>query len=394
MPVARKLIFIAQHPIHYHAVIYRRAAADPALDSVVYFMQDLWAEGGYEPEFGQAVNWGVSLTDGFRYRVFRNISPFRNGGGFLKFINPGLVWAVLTGPKATVYIHGMNYVSHVGCMLAAVLSGKKLILRTITYDLSRPSGFRGLVRKLIYRTLFLMPSAFLYIGQHNRDFFRDHGVAERKLVHAPHIVDNDFFAARQLTLSPPAIRARLGIAPDSKVIAFVGKMSDRKQCSALLQAFLAADLGPGWTLVLVGTGDEWELLHKLAAPAGPRVVFTGFLNQIQICDVYAVADIFVLPSLSETWGLVVNEAENFGCAVIASDKVGCAPELVEGRAGLVFPAGDVTALTEALRRLAGDPALLARMKQGALDTIRNWNVTGYIKGLKKAIAQVEGEPVS
>ncbi|MEJ1969761.1 MAG: glycosyltransferase family 4 protein [Rhizomicrobium sp.] len=382
----QRLVFVAQHPIHYHAVLYRRAAQDPSLDSCVYFMQEAWAEGGYEPEFGQRVDWGVPITDGFRHRFFRNLSPFRNGDGVLKFFNPGLVWAIFAGPRATVYIHGMNYLTHIGCMLAAVLSGKRLILRTITYDVTKPRGLKGFVRNAIYRLMFKLPSAFLYIGKHNRDFFVNHGVAQRKLVHAPHVVDNAFFAAKDAALREQDVKARLGLAADDGVIAFVGKMSERKQCSALFQAFVEADLGPKWTLVFVGTGDKWDELHALAADTAARVIFTGFLNQIELCDIYKITDIFALPSLSETWGLVVNEAQNFGCAVVASDKVGCAPDLVEGRSGLIHPAGDVAALAGALRRLALDPALLEAMQAGARRTIAQWDVEHYIAGLKRAIA--------
>src|ERR1700747_1707414 len=148
MPTPHKIVFVAQHPIHYHSVFYRRAAIDTQLDAEVYFMQEAWASGGFEPEFGKQVDWGVPLTSGYRWTEFKNLSPGRDGQGFLKFVNPGLIWKVLTSDHATVYIHGMNYFTHVGCMLAARLSGKRLILRSITDDLARPGGFNGFVRSL------------------------------------------------------------------------------------------------------------------------------------------------------------------------------------------------------------------------------------------------------
>jgi glycosyltransferase involved in cell wall biosynthesis len=381
-----KIVFVAQHPIHYHAVIYRRAAADPQLAAEVYFMQGAWASGGFEPEFGKAIDWGVPLTAGYRSTQFTNVSPMRDGQGFFKFVNPGLIWKIFRSDHATVYVHGMNYFTHVGCMLAARLSGKQLILRTITYDLAPPSGLKGLLRRCIYRILFKLPTKFLYIGTHNANFFRAHGVPDKKLVYAPHVVDNSFFQSQREALrgQEASIKQSLGIAPEKRVIAFVGKFTSGKRVSFLAKAFRAASL-ENWTLVAVGDGEENERLRSLAREAGPQVVISGFLDQKAICRIYAIADILVLPSVSETWGLVVNEALNFGTAIIASDKVGCTVDLVADRTGIVFPWRDFEALTNAIRRVADDEEYLEQMQQSGLRLIAGWDVGRYVNGLKKAI---------
>ena len=75
---------------------------------------------------------------------------------------------------------------------------------------------------------------------------------------------------------------------------------------------------------------------------------------------FDLATVFVLPSRHEPWGLIVNEVMNAGRAVIVSDEVGCQPDLVEdGVEGCVFPAGDVAALTDALRRVLATPETAA-----------------------------------
>ena len=77
--------------------------------------------------------------------------------------------------------------------------------------------------------------------------------------------------------------------------------------------------------------------------------FVGFVNQTRMPEVYAVSDILVLPSYSETWGLVVNEAFACGLPAIVSDRVGCAPDLVmDGLTGSTVPAGDVGRLADAI----------------------------------------------
>jgi glycosyltransferase involved in cell wall biosynthesis len=94
---------------------------------------------------------------------------------------------------------------------------------------------------------------------------------------------------------------------------------------------------------------------------GERFVAPGFVNQSQVGRYYAAADCLVLPSAwGETWGLVVNEALQFGLPVVVSSRVGCHPDLVvEGETGYVFTAGSVESLAERLAAIAAGPSLEA-----------------------------------
>lgn len=109
---------------------------------------------------------------------------------------------------------------------------------------------------------------------------------------------------------------------------------------------------------------------------GAPVRLLGFFNQTEMPEAYALADALVLPSETETWGLVVNEALACGMPAVVSSGVGCAPDLIEADAtGETYPMGDVDALAVAMERalhLAQDPAtphaLHAKMKTYSLDT--------------------------
>jgi glycosyltransferase involved in cell wall biosynthesis len=102
-----------------------------------------------------------------------------------------------------------------------------------------------------------------------------------------------------------------------------------------------------------------------------------------------MASVFVLPSRHEPWGLIVNEVMNAGRAVVVSDDVGCQPDLVEdGVEGCVFPVGDVSALTEALRRVLATPETAEVMGRRALAKIQTWDFEEDVRGLRRAIAQV------
>jgi glycosyltransferase involved in cell wall biosynthesis len=117
------------------------------------------------------------------------------------------------------------------------------------------------------------------------------------------------------------------------------------------------------------------------------VRFLGFRNQQELPLLYAMADLLVLPSIREPWGLVVNEAMAAGCAILASDRVGAAKDLVrDGVNGAVFPAGSVPALAEALERLFADSNRLAEMGRQSRAMIEHWSFNEDVAGLRAALA--------
>jgi glycosyltransferase involved in cell wall biosynthesis len=142
--------------------------------------------------------------------------------------------------------------------------------------------------------------------------------------------------------------------------------------------------------VIVGDGEERGALERQAKENGLEGVrFCGFRNQSELPGFFDLATVFVLPSQHEPWGLIVNEVMNAARAVIVSDDVGCQPDLIEdGVEGCVFPAGDVAALTDALRRVLATPETAAAMGQRALAKIQTWSFEEDVRGLRRAIAEV------
>src|SRR5439155_3721448 len=137
-------------------------------------------------------------------------------------------------------------------------------------------------------------------------------------------------------------------------------------------------------LVYVGDGPLRPQLETYTKKSGiQHVYFMGVKNQTELPQFYAMADIFVLPSGFEPWGLVVNEAMCFGLPVIVSDQVGAAGDLVHhGLNGFVYPAGQVSILAEYLRALVADPAKGQRMGEISKQLISQRN---YLQDTKKVL---------
>jgi glycosyltransferase involved in cell wall biosynthesis len=113
----------------------------------------------------------------------------------------------------------------------------------------------------------------------------------------------------------------------------------------------------------------------------------GFRNQSEMPAVYSAADVLLLPSAEETWGLVVNEALACGCPVAVADKVGCGPDLAsDGITGRTFATGDVAdcarAIAELLDAHPGSKAVRRLSSAGSLGDAAN----GIVKAARFAMA--------
>jgi glycosyltransferase involved in cell wall biosynthesis len=160
----------------------------------------------------------------------------------------------------------------------------------------------------------------------------------------------------------------------------------------LVDAFIAiARDRPDWDLVIVGDGPfKAELVSRIPKDLSDRVIFAGFLDdQATVSAIYRNCDVLVLPSDFEPWALVINEAVCAGLAVVSSNVVGAAAELVrENVNGRLFAPGDLQALTRILSEITGhgvsDP-----LKAGSAEVLSDWRKRGDpVAGLLAAVKSV------
>jgi glycosyltransferase involved in cell wall biosynthesis len=215
------------------------------------------------------------------------------------------------------------------------------------------------------------------------------------MVFSPHFVDNQRFAQRatEARASRGEVRARWGISPNAVVMLFAGKFIPLKRPFDFVQAVvLAARRSPQVVGLMVGDGPLRAEIEAAIQQAQAPISLTGFLNQTEIPKAYGVADALAVPSSEESWGLVVNEAMACGLPVVASNQVGCVPDLVVAdRTGYVFECGDMETLSSSLIRLAGDPDLRAHLGQAARERVGRYTVQAAADGLCQALARCSGQ---
>lgn len=166
------------------------------------------------------------------------------------------------------------------------------------------------------------------------------------------------------------LRAELGLQSSQRVIGFVGRLVREKGIPELLAAFAEVHLAlPGTALLIVGPddpdkGDAMSHAAVIGACPGLRVICAGYRHDMP--DLYALMDVFVLPSHREGLPQTLMEAAAMGVPAVATDVRGCREIVVDGETGLVVPPGNAPALAAALVRILRNPAEAAALGRQAV----------------------------
>lgn len=395
-----RLAYLVTHPIQYQAPLLRRLAREPGFDLTVFFCSDFSAKEFWEPTFGRVIEWDIPLLAGYRYEFLPALGG-RQRVSFWRPFNYGLGRRLKEGRFQVLWIHGYNRWFHWLALAAAKRRGLKVLIRD---EATLTSARRHLGKRLLKTGFFAwlnrLADGFLAIGSLNREYYRHYGIPDEKIFWMPYAVDNAFFQeeARQAAPRRQERRLELGLAPGRPIILFMGKLERRKRPADLLAAYIrliqrGAPARPPY-LLFVGEGGQRRPLEEVAREMKLEDVrFLGFKNQSELPAFYDLCDVLVLPSVSETWGLVVNEVMNAGRAVIVSDRVGCGPDLVRnGENGYIFPAGEVGALTAALEKVLADPENCRRMGERSRALISQWDFSEDLAGLRQALGAVLAKP--
>jgi glycosyltransferase involved in cell wall biosynthesis len=285
-----------------------------------------------------------------RHRAVR-FFPAPHGLGI---VAPGLVDDVLTRPADVVHAHAFGYPPTWAGVWRRRLRRTPLIL-TAHSDAGRGTRMSQLYARAVARSTLARADRVVALTQTERSHLARLGVPDERIVVIPNGVDLDEFSAEHplKTLGAPFVVLYLGrLYPEQKGIA------------TLLEAFASMSRSPAPELRLVG--EDWGGLALVDAAVrlhslGASVVTTGVLARDAVLRELARADVLVLPSTFEPFGIVLLEAMASGLPVVASN-VGGIPEIVrDGETGFLVPPRRPSELAAALERLRSDPSLGRRM---------------------------------
>jgi glycosyltransferase involved in cell wall biosynthesis len=383
--MTRKTVILTEIIAPYRIPVFNAFACRTGVDLHVIFLAETDQALRQWRVYAEEIRFSYEILPSRRWRA----------GKHSLLVNRGLRSALAVANPQTILCGGYNYPASWEALWWARRRHVRFVLWTESNQQDRRAR-RGSVEWL-KRYFVSSCNAFVVPGKASFAYLRTLGVSERDIFTAPNAVDNMFFAtqAEEVRRQPAAFREKFGLPP--RFILFVGRLVPEKGVFDLLHAYakLGSDLRSEVGLVFAGDGVSREALSKQARLIRPGVIgFPGFAQREDLAGFYALADALILPTHSDTWGLVVNEAMACGLPMIVTSVAGCAQDLVEdGWNGYVVPPHDPDRLSAALRLLAEQPETRRQMSARSRERIRHYSPEDCARGLAEAATSPRTEPL-
>jgi glycosyltransferase involved in cell wall biosynthesis len=265
------------------------------------------------------------------------------------------------------------YFPHLIVLILAKLLGKKTVIRSVSYNLGKRNLIKRFLRHCYYRFANFFVGEFWSNGNLNTEFFKNFGAKENKISLIPSSQINKEFVFKHtedFDIQKKNTISQIDLLKNKKIILYAGKFLKKKRPIFLLEAFMDAKINDDWVLLLAGGGGFYhnEVLNFINKKKSKNILFVGYKDLKEMLVLYDMSEIVVLPSdFGETHGNVLLEASQFNCALIASNRVGLYPELLNNHIGLVFEASNKKDLTKKIEELTNDNNLREKLKKNNLE---------------------------
>lgn len=382
--IFRLAIFVS-HPVQYHVPIWQELAKKRDIMVKVHYFSDHSVRGDIDSDFRVPVAWDQPLLDNYEYTfITRNANLEKPNSVRIPNVKDILKNQAYDG----ILINGYTYHFERQLVRVAKQLGIKVIIRGEFADYGKQRNFfKSLLRDSYLKWFYSHIDAFCYIGKEAYQHLLRLKIPEDKLFFSPYSVNTDFFDLQYKNHDGISTRAKLGLNRNQFVFLFSGKLIPRKAPLLLLEALELLPNRDSVALIILGDGPlKKQVIEKGHEVLGKRFKFMGFVNQSELGQYFLAANAFVLPSYYEAWGLVVNEAMQFGLPIIVSDHVNCHKDLViKAKTGFVFSSGDKYDLSKTLHKLSKDHNKSIEIGKNAQQHIQLYSTEASVQGILKAI---------
>jgi len=246
--------------------------------------------------------------------------------------------------------------------------------------------------ELLKREFLRLCNGFVVPGTAANDYLRGFGIDQSRIFKAVNAVDNTFFSDGAKFARENAIQLRAELGLPERYFLFTGRLVREKGIFELLSAYATLDSALRMTtgLVFVGDGPCRSEIEHQAASISPGVIrFVGFAQRERLPIFYSLAEVLILATYTDPWGLVINEGMACGLPIIVSDVAGCAMDLVtEDWNGKIVPVRDAVALAAAMRAVAEDPERRALMALNSSRRISSYSPQLWSGGILEMMQKV------
>ncbi|AFY43909.1 glycosyltransferase family 4 protein [Nostoc sp. PCC 7107] len=373
-----KVIILTEIISPYRIPPFNCLAQDADIELEVFFLAETesrrsWQVSKQEIQFTYRVLWGLQVGKAYQS------AP--------TFLNPGVIYQLRQQKPDVIICGGWHHYTYWLALVYAQLTRTRFLIwseSTLKDERSDSRYKEALKRWIVSKT-----DGYIVPGKAQRDYLQHLGANKNSIWIAPNAVDHNFFVSEteRYRQNQELLKHKLGM--QGLVILCVSRLIDEKGIPELLEAFAQLSQDKPVNLVIAGDGPQAQQYYLYCQENRlSNVVFTGFQPQSTLVQYYAIADIFVFPTRSDTWGLVLNEAMTASLPIICSATAGAVEDLVEDQAnGFIVPVKDAARLSQALQCLIADEALRKKMGVRSHQIISNYTPEKMAQGLKQAIQQ-------
>jgi len=373
----RRLIIITEIISPYRIPLFNALAQHPDLNLHVIFL------GENDPNLRK---WRVYKEEiRFSFQVLR--SWRKRLGRYNALLNVGVASALAQVKPDVILCGGYSYLASWVALGWARKHAVPFLLWSESNQQDQRRGF--LVTEFLKRQFLRRCDRFVVPGQSAGEYLSKLNIPEDRISIAPNAVDNCLFGVAADVARKKAGELRNALGLPSRYYLFVGRLVREKGIFDLLTAYqrISHDLRSQIGLVFVGDGPcKSELQQKASEITGGSIRVVDFVQRDELGAFYGLAETFVLPTYTDTWGMVVNEAMACGLPVIVSNAAGCAADLVrENWNGLSVKAGDIDGLSSAMTRLGQDVNLRQQMEANSAAQILGYSPEVWATSVDAAV---------
>jgi len=340
-------------------------------------------------ETAKHMRWQVDKqTIKFDYEILDGINIFIPRMEWTIHLNKAVVKKLSRENPDVIVALGYDYPAVITALIWAKIKKRKFVLWS--GSILDSSGSKNFLVKLIKKKFISKCDAYVTYGTRATEYLLHYGADEKKITTASNTVDVNYWMKKCDELRSHERVLKLRKTFPSTNILFVGQLIQRKGIDTLLDAFKKVQDIHGMQevgLIIAGDGMKKEQYQRYCSTCNIKnVFFVGYKQQEEIINYFLISNIFVLPSSTEVWGLVVNEAMACGLPVVCSQKAGVASNLmIDGYNGYIYDPSDVDGLANNLARLILDQNLQKTMAKGSMEIIKKFTVEKYGDDILSAI---------
>jgi len=373
----RRLVILTEIVAPYRIPLFNALARYPSVDLHVIFLAETDPTLRQWQVYKKEINFPYQVLPSWRKRV----------RGYNLLLNRGVRHALVAASPDTILCGGYNYIAS----WQALGWARHHRIPFLLWSESNLQDLRGghAVVEFLKRSFLSKCTGFVVPGQSALEYLRAHEIKDDAIFVAPNAVDNNLFATAAASARQSEATSRKDLGLPNRYFLFVGRLVEEKGVFDLLAAYarLNVQVRQEVGLVFVGDGVSRSQLEAQAASISPGMIkFAGFAEREQLGAYYSLADMLILPTHSDPWGLVVNEAMACGLPIVLSRVAGCAVDLVKEKwNGLLISPRSVSSLATAMENLASRPDLCDMMGTNSVRHISHYSSENWCIGIARAV---------